>query len=387
MDFAIDSETRMLIDTVGRFVREKIEPLEKRLDCDEGYPLAEVKKLRQEAIELGLFGLCMPAEVGGGGLNAVQYCLAEEQIGRAPNALTSNILGIHYPMLMHCTPEQRALYLDPVMRGEKVCAIGITEPEAGSDASSMRTRAIKDGDSWIINGSKHFISDGDICDFVILMATTDPAKKARGGITAFLLDKGTPGFRVGRKQRMMGSQGHGSQTELFFEDCRVGDDKVLGEVGQGFRLGMKDISMIRLAQIGGRAVGMANRVMELCVAHANSRVQFGHKIGEFQMIQKMLADMATRIFAARSMMLATAWEVDQGLDPREKVSMVKLYSSEMIGFVADAGIQIFGGMGYTTDLPLERIYRDCRVLRIYDGTSEIHRGQIARHMLKNGYAS
>jgi len=286
-------------------------------------------------------------------------------------------------MLMACRGEQRERYLLPTVKGDLICAMAITEPGAGSDAASISTTARMDGNEWVINGTKHFISDGDIADYVIVMALTDKEKRARGGITLLLVDKGAPGFSVARRQPMMGHRGYG-HAELAFEDCRIPAGNVLGEVGQGFKLIMESVSAIRLAHIGARCVGMARRVLELMRQHANDRKQFGKPIGDFQMVQQMIADSATEIFATRSMVLATAAEIDQGRDPRDKVSMVKLFASEMLGRVADRGIQVFGGMGYSKDLPLERIARDARVTRIYDGTSEIHRMLIARGVLKNG---
>lgn len=215
------------------------------------------------------------------------------------------------------------------------------------------------------------------------MALTDKEKRARGGITLFLVDKGTPGFTVNRVQPMMGHRGYG-HAELSFDECSIPVDSVLGEVGGGFKLIMNSVAGIRLAHIGARAVGMASRVLEMMRTYASERKQFGQPIGDFQMVQQMIADSATEIFATRMMVLNTAWELDQGREPRDKVSMVKLYASEMIGRVADRGIQVFGGMGFCKDLPLERIYRDSRVTRLYDGTSEIHRMLIAKAVIKNG---
>jgi len=383
LSFAIPEETRLLIDTVRRFVEREVEPLEPLLERAGPIPFDILAPVRRKAQELGLFAAGMPQEVGGGGLSNVDLCLVEEQIGRVPNALSRRIFGQVYPMLMHCTPAQRERYLMRVMAGEAIVAMAITEPGAGSDAASIATTAVRDGDHWVINGRKHFISDGDIADFTVVMAVTDPERRAKGGISLFLVDKGTPGFTVGRVQEMMGGHGCG-HAELSFDDCRVPADALLGDLGGGFALIMQSVSRVRLANVGARAVGLAGRVLEMSRVYANERVQFGKPIGEFQMIQKMIADMGTEIFAARMMVLNAAWELDQGRDVRTKVSMVKLFASEMIGRVADSGLQIFGGMGYTKDLPLERIYRDCRVMRIYDGTSEIHRMLIARHVLAHG---
>lgn len=383
LDVTMTDETRMLVETVRKFVETEVQPLEKEVEELASIPDEKMRALRSRAQALGLFAMNMPAEVGGGGLSTVEMCMVEEEFGKTSDALIRRTFGQVYPMLMACRGEQRERYLLPTVKGDLICAMAITEPGAGSDAASISTTARMEGNEWVIDGTKHFISDGDIADYVILMALTDKEKRARGGITLFLVDKGTPGFMVGRRQPMMGHRGYG-HAELVFSNCRIPAGNVLGEVGQGFRLIMESVSAVRLAHIGARCVGMARRVLELMRTHANERRQFGKPIGEFQMIQQMIADSATEIFASRSMVLATAAELDRGIDCRDKVSMVKLYASEMLGRVADRGIQVFGGMGFSKDLPLERIARDARVTRIYDGTSEIHRMLIARSVLKNG---
>ena len=383
LDFTMTDDRRMLVDTVRKFVENDVQPLEQEVEELAKIPDDKLRAVRSKAQSLGLFAMNMPAEVGGGGLSMVDICLVEEELGKTSDALIRRTFGQVYPMLMACRGEQRERYLLPTVKGDLICAMAITEPGAGSDAASISTSARMDGNEWVINGTKHFISDGDIADYVIVMALTDKEKRARGGITLLLVDKGTTGFSVARRQPMMGHRGYG-HAELAFQNCRIPADNVLGEVGQGFKLIMESVSAIRLAHIGARCVGMARRVLELMRQHANDRKQFGKPIGDFQMVQQMIADSATEIFATRSMVLATAAEIDQGRDPRDKVSMVKLFASEMLGRVADRGIQVFGGMGYSKDLPLERIARDARVTRIYDGTSEIHRMLIARGVLKNG---
>ncbi|MDN7180183.1 acyl-CoA dehydrogenase family protein [Caballeronia sp. SEWSISQ10-4 2] len=383
IDFSIPSESRLLADTVRKFVTQEVQPLEAETETTGMIPADKLRIVRDKAQSLGLFAMNMPEPVGGGGLSNVDMCLVEEELGKTSDALIRRIFGQVYPMLMACEGPQRDAYLLPTVRGEKICAMAITEPGAGSDAASISTAARLDGDEWVLDGRKHFISDGDIADYVIVMALTDKEKRAKGGITLFLVDKGTPGFHVTGKQPMMGHRGYG-HAELVFENCRIPRDNVLGGVGGGFRLIMESVASIRLAHIGARACGMAQRVLELMRNHAAQREQFGQPIGEFQMVQQMIADSATEIFATRMMVLNTAWELDQGNDVRDKVSMVKVYASEMIGRVADRGIQVFGGMGFTKEMPLERIYRDSRVTRIYDGTSEIHRMLIARSVIKRG---
>lgn len=383
IDFSLPDDTRLLVDTVRRFVETEVHPLEDEVERTAAVPPQALKVTKTKAQELGLYAMNMPASVGGGGLSCVEHCLVEEEFGKTTDALIRRVFGQVYPMLMACRGEQVEKYLLPTVKGDKICAMAITEPGAGSDAAAISTTAHRDDDAWILNGTKHFISDGDIADYVILMALTDREKRARGGITLFLVDRGTPGFTVARTQPMMGHRGYG-HAELSFDQCRIPADAVLGEVGSGFKLIMQSVLQIRLAHIGARAVGMAQRALDMMRKHAAERRQFGQPIGDFQMIQKLIADSATEIFGVKMMVMNAAWEIDQGLEPRDKVSMIKVAASEMQGRVVDRAIQVFGGMGFSKDLPLERMYRDARVTRIYDGTSEIHRMLIARSTIKNG---
>ncbi|MGV6871340.1 acyl-CoA dehydrogenase family protein [Pseudochelatococcus sp. B33] len=383
IDFSIPEETRLLTETVRKFIETEVLPLEDEVERTGQVPPKALAIAKNKARALGLFAMNMPADVGGGGLTCVEHCLVEEELGRTSDALIRRIFGQVYPMLMACSGSQIDAYLLPTIRGEKICAMAITEPGAGSDAASISTTARKEGDTWVLNGTKHFISDGDIADYAIVLAVTDAEKRARGGITTFLVDRGMPGFSVARTQPMMGHRGYG-HAELVFDDCRIPANAVLGEVGEGFRLIMRSISNVRLAHIGARAVGMARRAFEMMRLYATERRQFGQPIGDFQMVQKLIADSATDIFGVRMMVLNAAWEVDQGLDPRTKVSMIKVAASEMQGRVVDRAIQVFGGMGFSKDLPLERMYRDARVTRIYDGTSEVHRMLIARATMREG---
>ncbi len=383
IDFSISGESQLLVDTVRRFIEAEVRPLEEETDHTGVIPPEALKRVKAKAQELGLFAMNMPVEVGGGGLNCVDHCLVEEELGKTSDALIRRIFGQVYPMLMACEGSQIEDYLLPTVKGDRICAMAITEPGAGSDAAAISTTARRDGDHWVLNGTKHFISDGDIADYVIVMALTDAEKRARGGITLFLVDKGTPGFTVSRVQPMMGHRGYG-HAELVFEDCRIPAHAVLGEIGAGFPLIMQSVLEVRLAHIGARAVGMAGRALEMMRTHAGDRKQFGQPIGNFQMVQKMIADSAIELYGVRMMVLNAAWEIDQGRDPREKVSMIKVAASEMQGRVVDRAIQVFGGMGFTKEVPLERMYRDARVTRIYDGTSEIHRMLVARSVIKNG---
>ncbi len=382
MDFTIPEEYVLLKQVVRRFVEEELLPLEDEVEEHNEVPPAKLAVLKKKVQDLGLYALNMPQEVGGGGLSTLGMCLVEEELGKTSDALIRRTFGQVYEMLLACKGDQREKYLLPTVRGDKITCLALTEPNAGSDAANIETTAVRQGDHFILNGRKHFISDGDIADYGIVFTVTDKDLRGRGGITAFLVDRGTPGFSVGRIQPMMGHRGY-HHAELVFEDCRVPAENVLGEVGQVFKLVMTTLSRVRLAHIGARAVGMAERLLAMAREHALSRKQFGQPIGDFQFIQGMLADSATEIFAARLMVYNTAWEIDQGHDVREKVSMVKLFASEMQSRVVDRVLQIFGGMGFCRELPIERMYRDARVTRIYDGTSEIHRAIIARHILKH----
>lgn len=309
-------------------------------------------------------------------------CLCEEEFGLAKDVLVRRAFGQIPASLVHCRDEQRDRYLLPAIRGEINIGVALTEPEAGSDAAGIRTRARRDGGDFILTGAKHFISDADFADTFIVTAVTDPDKGARG-ITAFLVDRTEPGFRLGRMQPMMGLHGTGN-GEIVFDDIRLPASAILGEEGGGLYQALSTISRVRLAKVGARSVGMARRLLDLSVAHARERRQFGKALGEFQMVRAMLADMGTDLYAARLMVLETAWQVDQGRDPRAKVSMVKLFASEMLGRVADRAVQIFGGTGYCAGHPVERLYRDARVYRIFDGASDIQRLVIARELLREG---
>jgi acyl-CoA dehydrogenase len=265
--------------------------------------------------------------------------------------------------------------------GTRTCAISITESGAGSDAAGIKTHAKRnDQGQWVLNGSKHFISDGDWSDFFLVSAKTGDKE-----ISIFMVDKGLAGFTVGKDQKMMGLRGT-PHLELFFDNVVLEDVALLGEQGQGFKLAMGALNVVRLAQVGARAVGKATHVCEMMVQYANDRKQFGQRIGDFQMVQQQIADSVIEINAARWMVYQAAWMLDQGLDAREQIAMVKVYAAEMLGRVVDRAVQIFGGMGFCKELSIERYYRDARIYRIFDGTSEIHRGVIAKMALKKGAA-
>jgi len=384
MDFALSEEQRLLVETARRFVRTELMPLERELEETRQLDAAKARDIFEKSKALGLYAVNIPVEYGGGGLSAVDTCLAEEQFGHTTDILIRRAFGNVYEVLLLANEIQRARWLEPAVRGERVFCVCFTEPEAGSDAAGIKSRAVRDGDGWLLSGQKIFISDGAFSDFFVVSAVTDPAAGAKG-ISLFILDKGMPGFTIGRDQPMMGLAGT-SHVELFFDNVRLGPEHLLGREGRGLNHAFETLGRIRLAQIGARAVGKATRILDMMTDYARERRQFGKPIGEQQLIQQLLADSAIEINAARLLLLQAAGEIDQGRDARERISMVKVYAAEMLGRVADRAVQVFGGMGYCKDLPIEKFYRDARIFRIFDGTSEIHRTVIAKSMLKHGAA-
>ena len=381
MDFSLNDEQKMMIATVRRFIAEELKPLEDSLE-DQGHLARDIAlSIHNKAKSLGLYALNMPAELGGGGLSNLDRILCEEQFGHTSDYLIRRAFGNVYEPLMHCKAGQIERWLQPAVAGSRTCSIAITESSAGSDAAGIKTNAKRKTEGqWVLNGSKHFISDGEWSDFFLVSAKTGEKE-----ISMFMVDKGLPGFTVGKDQKMMGLRGT-PHLELFFDNVPLEPMALLGEEGQGFKLAMGALNVVRLAQVGARAVGKASHVLEQMVDYANQRKQFGQKIGEFQMIQQQLADCAIEINAARWMVYQAAWLLDQGLDAREQIAMVKVHAAETLGRVVDRAVQIFGGMGFCKELPIERYYRDARIYRIFDGTSEIHRTVIARSLMKKGAA-
>jgi acyl-CoA dehydrogenase len=306
--------------------------------------------------------------------------LCEEQFGHTSDILIRRAFGDVYDALLACKGEQIDRWLKPIVSGERICALAITESSAGSDARAVKTMARRTDSGWVLNGSKHFISDAEWSDCFMVLARTGEKE-----LSLFLVDKGLPGFTLGKNQEMMGLRGT-THNELFFDDVPLEPVALVGEQGEGFKIIMNMLGRVRLALIGARAVGKASQVLEMMTRHATDRKQFGKSIGEFQMIQQMLADSVIEINSARLMVLHTAWMLDNGLDARDWISMVKVQSSEMLGRVVDRGVQVFGGLGFCKGLAIERYYRDARVFRIFDGTSEIHRMSVAKSLLKHGAA-
>jgi len=380
MNFDLTHEQRMLVQTIRDFIVAELLPLEKEVEESGSLDPEKAREIQQKSMKLGLYALNVPESFGGAGLSTLDWMLAEEQFGHTSDILVRRAFGNVYDLLFKGTEEQVERWLLPSVLGERVFSIAFTEPEAGSDVAAIRTRAERSATGWTINGKKHFISDGEYSDFFIITAKTNP-DAGHHGISTFIIDKETPGLLVGRDQPMMGLRGT-SHVELFFDDVKLGPEALLGLEGEGFKLALETLGRVRLAQIGARAVGKATRILDLTVDYARQRSQFGKSIDQFQMIQQMLADSAIEINSARLALLQTAWEADHDRNVSARISMIKVQAAETLCRVADRAVQIYGGLGYCRDLPIERYYRDARIYRIYDGTSEIHRMVVARAISK-----
>ena len=380
MDFSLSEEQHLLVSSIRGFIESELRPLEE--DIEKTGRLADdvASEIRAKSQELGLYAVNIPTKYGGGGLSVLDWMIAEEQFGRTSDILVRRAFGNVYEILLEGTDAQIETYLIPAVRGDRTFSVAFTEPEAGSDAAAIKTRAVRKNDGWVLNGSKHFISDGLYSDFFIVTAVTNPDAGARG-ISTFILDKGLAGFTVGRDQPMMGLKGT-SHVEMHFENVKLNEGCLLGKEGQGLKLALATLGRVRLAQVSARAVGRSSMILDSCLRYSNDRRQFGSPIGEFQMIQHMLVDSAMEINACRLALWQTASRIDAGEEARGAISMLKVQASEMLGRVVDRAVQIYGGAGYCCDLPIERYYRDARIARIYDGTSEIHRMVMARQMMK-----
>ena len=384
MDFELSEEHRMLKELVARFVADALVPLEpnvlERESRGEGAGLTESerKPIDAKARELGLWGLDAPTEFGGSDLPVEAMVGVHEELGKTVTPYTFPPDSPNLRMLMvAANAEQRRAYLGPYARGETISAIGISEPGAGADPASMITRAVRDGDEWVINGRKIWISRARDADFTILMAVTDKTKGARGGISAFLVDKGTPGFNVLRRIPMIG--GHVTY-EIALEDCRVAADKLLGKEGQGFAPMQVRLST-RRAQMACWCIGIAQRAVDMICEHARRRVTFGAPLADRQTIQWWVADAAMQIHACRLMVYDAACKIDRGRDARSEVSMIKVFATEMAWDILDKAMQTFGAMGMAKEIPLQLMASKVRLMRIYDGPSEVHRWVIARNLL------
>jgi acyl-CoA dehydrogenase len=382
MEFGLTPEQHMLVESLRVFVEKELIPHEELVERTDRLPPELAAEIRRKAIEAGCYAANMPEELGGGGLDNVSVALLERELGRANYALhwtvarPSNILRA-------CQGEQIERYLKPTIRGERVECLAMTEPGAGSDLRSMTTRAVRDGDHYVINGRKHFISHADVADYVILFAASGVEETKRGSkkkITSFLVDKDTPGFEVTEGYHSVSHRGY-HNCQLVFTDCRVHVSQILGEEHRGFEVANDWLGNTRL-QVAATCVGRAQRAIELATEWAASRKQFGQTIGKYQGVSFKLADMATECAAAELLTLMAAWKLDQGTMTDADAAMAKLYATEMLARVTDQAIQIYGGMGLMSLLPLERLWRDARVERIWDGTSEIQRHTISRAMLR-----
>jgi acyl-CoA dehydrogenase len=378
----IHPEFKELRASVRRFTERELEPWALEVDRTGEIPAGLIETLRRG----GYLGMRLPEEYGGGAVSFAQYCLVLEEFSRSHRIFTLIADGTSGltpgAILRHGSAEQRRRYLPGLADGSLRAAFGLTEPEAGSDAAAIRTRVERRGNGWVINGRKHYISGAHIADFIMVMAVNDPAKRARGGITALLVDRGTPGMTVTRVDTTIGSEAI-KLAELTFEDCAVPDDAVLGAVGEGFKVAMGSLTDGRLG-VACSCLGAADRLIELSTAYAELRSTFGKKLAERQAIQWMLADSATELQAARALCYETLRQFEAGADIGSLAGMCKLYASEMVGRVADRAVQIHGGSGVMRGALVERFYRDVRHYRIGEGSSEIQRSLIARDLFKRG---
>jgi alkylation response protein AidB-like acyl-CoA dehydrogenase len=381
----IPDELRELRKTLRDFIDREVRPVEEsyRQDILDGNyaPLKdERRKIRKRSAELGFWSVHMPEEVGGMGLSYLGQVLLFEEATRHGLVLTHNeaifpIVTGPTPIYMDCTEPQREKYLAPLMTADKVSCFALTEPEAGSDATRIKTKAEKGDGDWVLNGRKHFITGGDEADFALVFAVTDPEKRAKGGITAFLVDADTDGFSVSRMQHTMSPIQN--PAELTFEDCRLSDDNVLGKVGFGFYSAVKGINGARL-QIAATALGVARNLLDRTTEFAKDRVAFGRPIGANQYVQGMIVDSFAELEQARLLVYKLAADIDEGADGRREAALAKLVATEMVNRVADRAIQVHGGNGFMTELGLEIWFRDVRAMRLYEGTSEILRSNVAK---------
>ena len=375
----VNPEIEQIRQMVRNFVENEVEPFAQQIEEEDRIP----EHLIAQAKELGLFGMSIPEEYGGIGLGMVGKAAVLEQLGRTHNGFATLIsahTGIGSTGLVRlASPFLKDKYLPDLAAGRKTAAFALSEPGAGSDATNLSTRAEKVGNKWILNGTKHFITNAPIADVFTVFALTDKDKRAKGGITAFLVEKDFPGFTIGKKDKKMGLRGSYT-AQLIFENCEVPEENVIGEVGMGYMAALKILSEGRIG-LAARAVGSSQKLIELSAAYAKERIQFGKPIASNQAIQWMLADMATETEAAKTLMLKAAHMVDEGKKVVKESSMAKLFASDVFNRVADKAVQIHGGMGYVSDYPIERFYRDARITQIYEGTNEIQRLIISRNVL------
>jgi acyl-CoA dehydrogenase len=372
----------MIVSTVRSFVENEIYPHEELVERSGEVPKEIADEIKRKTLELGFYACNFPKEVGGAGLSHLEFALVERELGRGSMAL-NHFFGRPQNILMACDGDQRKRYLLPAIRGEKMDALGMTEPEAGSDVRGMKCTAVKSGGDWVVNGTKHFISGADHADFIIVFIATGVDETPRGPkkrLTAFLVDRGTPGFVIRDGYRSVSHRGY-KNCILDFDDCRLPDAQVLGEVDGGFAVMNEWLYATRIT-VATMSVGRARRCFDYALNHAAERKQFGQQIGKFQGVSFQIADMITEIDAADWLSLSAAWRLDQSLPANREIASAKLYATEMLARVTDITLQVFGGMGLMDDFPIERFWRDARVERIWDGTSEIQRHIISRDLLR-----
>lgn len=382
MIYGLTEENIMIADTVRAFVEKEIYPHEAMVERTGVVPTEIAQDIKRKTLDLGFYACNFPESFGCAGLNHREFALVERELGRGSMAL-NHFFGRPQNILMACEGEQIDRYLMPAVRGEKMDALAMTEPGAGSDVRGMKCSAVRDGGDWVVNGTKHFISGAEHADFIIVFIATGEDQTPRGPkkrITTFLVDRGTPGFTIRDGYKSVSHRGYKNMI-LEFDDCRLPDAQVLGEVDGGFAVMNEWLYATRIT-VATMSVGRARRVFDYALSYAAEREQFGQPIGKFQGVSFQLADMITEIDAADLLTLAAADRLDQGLPANREIASAKLYASEMLGRVTDAAIQIHGGMGLMDDYPLERFWRDARVERIWDGTSEIQRHIISRDLLR-----
>ncbi len=383
MNFGLTDEQKLIVETTRAFVENELYPHEAEVERTGHLRLDLIKELQAKAMATGLYAANMPAEVGGAGLDTLSWLLYEKELGRANYALHWTCVARPSNILLAGTAEQKEKYLYPCIRGETWDCLAMTEPGAGSDLRGMKATARQDGDDWILNGTKHFISHADIAGFAIVFMASgeeDGPRGKRKKITAFFVDKGTKGFTVRDGYRNVSHRGY-TNAILEFDDCRLPKEQILGEVHKGFEVANSWLGATRL-QVASTCLGRAERALQHAIEYAASREQFGQQIGKFQGVSFKLADMAMELKAAELLTREAGWKYDQGTVTDEDMAMAKLKATEVLAFIADEAIQIHGGMGLMDDLPLERIWRDARVERIWEGTSEIQRHIISRALLR-----
>ena len=382
MDFALSDEHQMIVDTVRSFTERELFPYEEQVEKLGEVPPELVQQIKQRSIDAGLYAANMPAELGGGGLDSFAVTLVDREFGAASYAL-HYIVARPSNILRACTGDQIDEYLIPTITGQRVDCMAMSEPDAGSDVRGMKCSAVRDGDDYVINGTKHFISHADLADYVILFAASGEEQTSRGPkklITGFLVDFDSPGCDVIDGYRCVSNRGYHNMI-INFDDCVVPASKILGEEHRGFDAANEWLGSTRL-QVAAVCVGRARRALGIATEWAATRVQFGQQIGKFQGVSFKLADMQARLEAAELLTLRAAWRDAEGTATDTDMAIAKVYASEMCQFVTDEAIQILGGMGLMDELPLERMWRDTRVDRIWDGTSEIQRHIISRAMLR-----